>query len=117
MTVAEEVLGLMWVGQIWVCGECLTFVRGACTVNYKRSITYKEQVMKGWKWKVVNPERWESAKFCAFWMTLAAAIVCLGGLEWEPEMGDPMVPAPEFGVFFLITAGFIAWRMGSTTRR
>lgn len=69
------------------------------------------------KIKVVNPERWEATKFCAFWLTLTAAIACLGGLEWEPEMGDPIVPAPELGVFFLITAGFIAWRLGSTTRR
>jgi len=67
--------------------------------------------------KVVNPERWESVKFCVFWLNLIGAIACFGGLEWEPEMGSPFVPYPEMGVFFLISAGFVAWRIGSTLRR
>lgn len=73
--------------------------------------------MRGWKIRVVNPEKWERTKAVFFFLNLIGAIACFGGLEWEPSMGDPMVPAPELGVFFLITAGFTVWRIGSTTKR
>jgi hypothetical protein len=76
--------------------------------------------MRGWKWKVVNPQRWEAAKFCAFCMTMVSAVACLGGLEWEPEfadIGEPFVPYPEMGLMFLAVSGAIAWRLGSTSRR
>lgn len=73
--------------------------------------------MKGWKWKVVNPYRWESSKAVTMWVSLLVAIGCFGGLEWEPSMGDPLFPAPEAGFFFLGISAFIVSRLGTTWKK
>ena len=52
-----------------------------------------------------------------FAVNLIAGIACIGGLEWEPSMGDPLFPSIEGAIFFGSISGFLAWRMGSTLRK
>ena len=68
-------------------------------------------------YRVVNPYKWERAKAILFAVNLLAGISCIGGLEWEPTMGDPMFPSIEGAIFFGSISGFLAWRMGSTLRK
>lgn len=70
--------------------------------------------MRGWRYRVVSPYRWERSKAVAMWISLAITIGCFGGLEWEPTMGEPLFPAPEAGFFFLGITAFLVSRIGTT---
>jgi len=68
-------------------------------------------------YKVINPYKWERAKAVLFALNMIACIACIGGLEWEPSVGEPLIQSVSGALFFGATSGLLAWRMGSTLRK